>query len=51
MSSLDIPFAADDTAAPLCKEWPEYPWEGMPAQRRYSLTLSMKYVLEKGLSV
>ena len=25
MSSLDIPFPAADTAAPLRNEWPEYP--------------------------
>src|SRR5579859_1351066 len=51
ISSRDIPIAAADTAAPLCRECPEYPVVAMPARRSNSLTLSTKYCLLKGPTV
>jgi hypothetical protein len=50
ISSLEIPFAAADTAAPLRNECSEKPQVGVPALRRYSRILSMKYCFEKALS-
>ena len=51
ISSLDNPFFTADTAAPFHNECPEKPQVGIPALRRYSLTLSMKKDLEKAPSV
>ena len=51
ISSLDIPFAAADTAAPFRNECPEKPRVGIPALRRYSLTLLIKKTFENTPSV
>ena len=49
ISSLESPFALAETAAPLRKECPEKPAVGMPARRRYSWTLLIKYNVVKGV--
>jgi len=48
MSSLEIPLAAAETAAPFLIEWPEIWAELIPARRSSSLILLTKYGLLNG---
>jgi len=48
MLSLDIPFAAAETAAPFLRLCPAKPVVEMPARRSNSLILSTRYCLLNG---
>jgi len=45
MLSFDMPLAAAETAAPFLSECPEKPRVEMPARRRSSLILQIRYSL------